>query len=164
MERSASAATGRFSGAVADRQKMAAWRPFLVGSSYPTPAAALTGVQRLRVLHATMDATALTAYGWTDLIPKCTCEFLLDYEEDETGSSAEESTGRKKKKPWRYRWPDEVRDEILARLLKLNSERAEEEHLAGAQAAAAAGQNSTSKPRRGRKAKAVGGGDLFDDL
>jgi hypothetical protein len=34
-----------------------------------------------------------------------------------------------KKKP--YRWPDEVRDEVLARLLELNAERAREEALAG---------------------------------
>ena len=94
---------------------------------YATPAAALAGVQRLRTLHAAMDAAVLTAYGWTDLLPKCTCEFLLDYEDDESESGAEESGGRKKKKPWRYRWTDEVRDEVLARLLKLNAERAEEE-------------------------------------
>lgn len=99
---------------------------------YATPAAALAAVQRLRTLHAAMDTAVLTAYGWTDLLPKCTCEFLLDYEDDESESSAEESGGRKKKKPWRYRWPDEIRDEVLARLLKLNAERAEEERLAGA--------------------------------
>ena len=94
---------------------------------YATTAAALAGVRRLRELHAAMDAAVLTAYGWTDLLPKCTCEFLLDYEDDESESGAEESGGRKKKKPWRYRWTDEVRDEVLARLLKLNAERAEEE-------------------------------------
>ena len=94
---------------------------------YATPAAALAGVQRLRTLHAAMDAAVLTAYGWTDLLPKCTCEFLLDFEDDESESASEESGGRKKKKPWRYRWPDEIRDEVLARLLKLNAERAEEE-------------------------------------
>jgi len=48
---------------------------------------------------------------------------LLDYEdEDPEGTS-------KRKKPWRYRWPEEVHDEVLARLLKLNQERAEEEKL-----------------------------------
>jgi hypothetical protein len=93
---------------------------------YATPAAALAGVRRLRELHAAMDTAVLTAYGWTDLLPKCTCEFLLDYE-DEESESAEESGGRKKKKPWRYRWPDEVRDEVLARLLKENAKRAEQE-------------------------------------
>ena len=38
----------------------------------------------------------------------------------------------KKKKPWRYRWPDDVRDEVLGRLLELNAQRAKEEALAGA--------------------------------
>lgn len=99
---------------------------------YTTAATALAGVHRLRAQHAAMDAAVLAAYGWSDLLPKCTCEFLLDYEENDADSSAEESTGRKKKKPWRYRWPDEVRDEVLARLLKLNAERAEEDKLASA--------------------------------
>ena len=49
---------------------------------YATPAAALAAVQRLRALHAAMDTAVLTAYGWTDLLPKCTCEFLLDYEDE----------------------------------------------------------------------------------
>jgi hypothetical protein len=114
---------------------------------YATPAAALAGVRRLRELHAAMDTAVLTAYGWTDLLPKCTCEFLLDYEDDESESGAEEAGGRKKKKPWRYRWPDEVRDEVLARLLKLNAERAEEERLAGQAAAAAA----PGKPKQGKR-------------
>jgi hypothetical protein len=101
-------------------------------------------ILKLRDLHAAMDVAVLTAYGWADLIPKCTCEFLLDYEdgddgEDEgppsLGSSGATSKGRKRKKPWRYRWPDEVRDEVLARLLKLNSERAEQEKIAGQAAA-----------------------------
>ena len=123
--------------------------------AYATPAAALAGVQRLRELHAAMDIAVITAYGWNDLLPKCTCEFLLDYEEDESESGAEESTGRKKKKPWRYRWPDDVRDEVLARLLALNALRAEEERLAGA----AKPQTATPKRKRG-KASAPGG--LFD--
>lgn len=115
---------------------------------YATPAAALAGVRRLRTLHAAMDTAVLTAYGWTDLLPKCTCEFLLDYEDDDSESAAEESSGRKKKKPWRYRWPDEVRDEVLARLLKLNAERAEEERIAGQAAAAAA----PTKPKNTKRA------------
>ena len=122
---------------------------------YATPAAALAGVHRLRELHAAMDAAVLTAYGWTDLLPKCTCEFLLDYEDESDAglaNGAEESTGRKKKKPWRYRWPDAVRDEVLARLLKLNAERAEEETLAGQAAAAAA--PAKIKKARGKKAVA----------
>ena len=69
-----------------------------------------------------MDHAVLHAYGWADIITDC--EFLLDYEIDE-------ETWGKKKKPWRYRWPDEVRDEVLARLLALNAERAAEECMAG---------------------------------
>ena len=37
----------------------------------------------------------------------------------------------KSKLPWRYRWPDETRDDILARLLALNAARAELERLTG---------------------------------
>jgi hypothetical protein len=83
-------------------------------------------IARLRELHAAMDRAVLDAYGWTDLQP--TCEFLLDYEEEED----EDSGGRSRKKPWRYRWPDDFRDEVLSRLLDLNKRRAEQEALAGA--------------------------------
>ena len=69
-----------------------------------------------------MDRAVLDAYGWTDIATDC--KFLLDYEIDE-----EEWGG--KKKPYRYRWPNEVRDEILARLLELNAERARDEEQAG---------------------------------
>ena len=70
-------------------------------------------IERLRELHAAMDRSVLDAYGWHDI--PTDCEFLLDYEIDE------ESDGRRK--PYRFRWPDEVRDEVLARLLELNAER-----------------------------------------
>lgn len=82
-------------------------------------------ILRLRELHAAMDRAVLDAYGWNDL--PTDCEFILDYEEEDD----EDSVAKKKKKPWRYRWPDPVRDEVLARLLALNAERAEEERLAG---------------------------------
>ncbi len=75
-------------------------------------------IARLRELHADMDRAVLDAYGWSDI--PTTCEFLLDYEVDE-----DEPTRRRK--PWRYRWPDDVRDEVLARLLELNADRAAEE-------------------------------------
>ena len=75
-------------------------------------------IVRLRELHAAMDQAVLDAYGWSDI--RTDCNFLLDYEIDE------EEWGRKKK-PYRYRWPDDVRDEVLARLLELNGERAAEE-------------------------------------
>jgi hypothetical protein len=95
-------------------------------------------IVRLRELHDAMDRTVLDTYGWTDIRP--TCEFLLDYEIDE------EDWG-KKRKPYRYRWPDEVRDEVLGRLLALNAERAAAERLAGP-------VSSKPAPKR-KKAKAV---------
>ena len=79
-------------------------------------------VVTLRSLHAAMDRAVLDAYGWRDI--PTDCEFLLDYEIDEEEWGA-------RKKPYRYRWPDEIRDEVLARLLELNAERAAEETHAG---------------------------------
>jgi len=102
-------------------------------------------IVRLRELHAQIDRAVLDAYGWTDI--PTDCEFLLDYEIDE-----EEYTRRRK--PYRYRWPDEVHDEVLGRLLELNAERAK------AEAAASAG---TSKPpkRRTHTPEPGNQGDLF---
>ena len=75
-------------------------------------------IVELRELHAAMDRAVLDAYGWTDI--PTDCQYLLDYEIDE-------STWGRKKKPCRYRWPDPPRDEVLARLLALNAERAADE-------------------------------------
>jgi len=101
-------------------------------------------ILRLRARHAAMDRAVLDAYGWDDI--ETTCEFLLDYEEeeDEDGGSA-----RRRKKPWRYRWPDAVRDEVLARLLALNKERAIEEELSGLAAEA----KEKKKGKGGRRGK-----------
>jgi hypothetical protein len=98
-------------------------------------------ILKLRELHSVMDRAVLDAYGWTDLKP--TCEFLLDYEEE----GDEEGGGRQRKKPWRYRWPDDFRDEVLARLLELNKQRAEHERLSGA---ATAKGKKASKTRHKR--------------
>ena len=67
-----------------------------------------------------MDRAVLDAYGWSDLQPVPAFELEWEDEDEEEGS-------RRRKKPWRYRWPEEIRDEVLARLLKLNQERAAEE-------------------------------------
>ncbi len=75
-------------------------------------------IAKLRELHTAMDRAVLDAYGWDDI--PTDCEFLLDYEIDE------EEWG-KRKKPYRYRWPDAVRDEVLARLLELNAQRPKRE-------------------------------------
>jgi len=79
-------------------------------------------IVQLRDLHAAMDRVVLEAYGWED-----------EEEDDENESGPSSGSGRKskKKKPWRLRWPDEFRDEVLARLLELNEQRHQEELLAG---------------------------------
>src|SRR5208337_4279231 len=104
-------------------------------------------IVKLRELHDAMDRAVLDAYDWTDLKP--TCKYLFDYEEDE---DEDESGGRRRKKPWRYRWPDDFRDEVLARLLELNRQRAEQERPSGAAAAA-----KSKKPRKSTKKSADAG-------
>ena len=99
-------------------------------------------IVELRERHAAMDRAVLAAYGWTDIATAC--EFLLDYEIDEAEWGS-------KKKPYRYRWPDAVRDEVLARLLELNAQRAREEQMAGA---------TKGKGGKGRK-KSEGMDDMF---
>lgn len=123
------------------------------------PAEASSGLLQLRTLHCELDQALLAAYGWSD-VPTA-CGFGLDYldtEEDiqlpddlqqriDSGNlffwDANDAldfqgqlqaygaiTGRRKL-PWRYRWPDSVRDDVLARLLALNADRYEEEEAMG---------------------------------
>ena len=92
-------------------------------------------IAELRRLHAEMDRAVLHVYGWDDI--PTGCEFLLDYEIDE------ETWGRKKK-PWRYRWPDAIRDDVLARLLALNAERAVQERIAGSDVRLRAGHSGAA--------------------
>ena len=125
-------------------------------------------ILHLRVLHAAMDRAVLEAYGWHDLAAAARCEFLLDYEEEDESDDAEQrlETGRRqKKKPWRLRWPDEFRDEVLARLLELNEQRNKEDQLGVKQPTGSAKPaTSESKPtskKAARKPK-VGKVDLFE--
>jgi len=78
-------------------------------------------ILRLRQLHAEMDRTILDAYGWQDIQP--VCEFIPEFDDEED----EDDSGRPKKRKYRYKWPEAVHDEVLARLLELNRQRAEEE-------------------------------------
>jgi hypothetical protein len=100
---------------------------------------------KLRELHAEMDRAVLTAYGWTDLAERATCEFRLDYEDDDEPADDDAPRARAKKKPWRYRWPQDFHDEVLARLLDLNQQRAAEERLAGPTAPS---PKSSAKPTK----------------
>jgi hypothetical protein len=73
----------------------------------------------LRELHAEMDRVVLRAYGWDDLAERAEAHFL-----DETNEDDHTYQGR-------LFWPAEFRDEVLARLLALNAERAAAERAAG---------------------------------
>jgi hypothetical protein len=101
---------------------------------------------KLRQLHQECDQAVLNAYGSIDIA--IDCEFILDYEEEE-----EESEGiskRQNKKPWRYKWPEEIHGEVLARLLELNLKRYQEEILGrkAVEAKAKGGKKTSSKSRQ----------------
>jgi hypothetical protein len=69
-------------------------------------------IVRLRELHAELDRAVLRTYGWDDLAERAEPQFL-----DETNEDDHKYQGR-------LFWPAEFRDEVLARLLALNAERA----------------------------------------
>jgi type I restriction-modification system DNA methylase subunit len=140
----------------------------------------------LRRLHGEMDQAVLAAYGWVHVATAC--GFGLDYldlEEDaqlpddlqeridngemffwepdeacafEAQVRAYGAVKGKKKFPWRYRWSDDVRDDVLALLLALNAERYGEEvaqGLHGKGAKKAAGPAAPVGKRRGRPPKSA---------
>ena len=72
-------------------------------------------IERLRGLHVEMDCAVLRAYGWDDLAARAHPEFLAEKTEDNHTYQD------------RLFWPSDFRDEVLARLLKLNAERHAEE-------------------------------------
>lgn len=105
-------------------------------------------ILELRDLHARLDRAVLAAYGWSDI--PVSYDFLPEYEGQE-----EISLGRAK--PLRYRWPDAVRDEVLARLVELNAERAREEARSGA----AANRQRSRKAGAKRTAPPTDASDMF---
>ena len=119
------------------------------------------GILELRRLHGLMDGAVLRAYGWDDLAESAAksgfCEFLLDYEEEDdddslaTNPSSLTTRRSRKKKPWRYRWPDDFRDEVLARLLELNEQRHKEELLAGSSESVAGSKKKKTTKKKATK-------------
>ncbi|MCP9880689.1 N-6 DNA methylase [Cyanobium sp. A1C-AMD] len=154
------------------------------------PAETSSDLLELRCLHSEMDQAVLQAYGWSD-VPTA-CGFGLDYLDTEDDAQLPDAlqehidsgelffwdpkdaldfqgqlqaygaiTGRRKL-PWRYRWPDAVRDDVLARLLALNAERYAEEVAQGLHGKA--GKKPATDPaaggkHRGRPAKATNSAD-----
>jgi hypothetical protein len=112
-----------------------------------------------------MDRAVLNAYRWQDVQPVCgftldwldrdddemadmlasatndirerieSAEFFFPDAESACGYQSHNKKDGKGKLPWRYRWPDDTRDDILARLVALNAARAELERLTGLPAA-----------------------------
>jgi hypothetical protein len=78
-----------------------------------------TDIARLRELHADMDRAVLRAYGWDDLAERAAPIFLDESNEDDHTYQG------------RLFWPSDFRDEVLARLLALNTARAAAQHAAG---------------------------------
>jgi hypothetical protein len=151
------------------------------------PAETSSGLLELRRLHGEMDQAVLHAFGWSD-VPTA-CGFGLDYLDTEEDAQLPDElqdridsgklffwdaagaldlqgqlqahgaiTGRRKL-PWRYRWPDAVRDDVLARLLALNAERYAEEvsqglHRKDGRVSKAAVAPGASGKQRGRPPKA----------
>lgn len=72
-------------------------------------------IAELRRLHHAMDRAVLAAYGWDDLAARAAPAFL-----DEDGEDDHKYQNR-------LFWPAPFRDELLARLLRLNEERAQAE-------------------------------------
>ncbi len=92
-------------------------------------------IATLRALHAEMDRAVLDAYGWTDLRPAYDYRVQLD-------------------ERVRYTWDDDTRDEVLARLLEENRQRAgASEAAAAVQATAGEGAAGAAPAKRGRKKK-----------
>jgi hypothetical protein len=111
-------------------------------------------VFELRSLHNSLDTAVLNAFGWGDLAREAATatEFLLDYEDEE--GAHDELSSSKAKKPWRLRWHDEFRDEVLARLLELNERQAIEERRSGAAAEKkASSKGATKKATKTKSAK-----------
>ena len=78
-------------------------------------------IVRLRDLHHKLDESVMNAYGWNDL--RLSYSFTDESHDDD--SDEESSTSKRKK--YRYKLLPDLHDEILARLIKLNQERYENE-------------------------------------
>jgi hypothetical protein len=81
---------------------------------------------KLRELHDVMDRAVLDAYGWSDLKPQPV--FLYEPPEEGELQLPPGHELENEARYWkRYFWRSEIRDDVLARLLALNVDRAEEE-------------------------------------
>jgi hypothetical protein len=113
-------------------------------------------IRRLRELHSAMDRAVLDAYGWKDIQP--VCEFFPEFDDEED----EDENGRPKRKKYRYRWPEAIHDEVLARLLELNRQRAEEERRELEDQPIIWGNGAAAAPVSSRRKKAAKSDTMAD--
>jgi len=90
-------------------------------NEFHNPNSEWSEIGELRTLHDSVDRAVLDSYGWNEIKPMC--DFFPEFEDED--AAEEKDLSRKKK--FRYRWPDGVRDEVLAKLLDLNRKRAPKE-------------------------------------
>ena len=155
----------------------------VIYNMFHDPAVIEDDILKFRIMHSELDSAVLHAYGWDDI--KNDCGFCLDHIDiDDTNELPDILKGRidsgelffwdaneainfesqlrsyevikgRKKLPWRYRWPDEVRDDVLGRLLALNAERYAEEVAQGLHSKGKKSAATASGKKRGRPAKAA---------
>ena len=111
-------------------------------------------IPKLRELHLELDHAVIKAYDWTGFNPSP--EFIPELSEED---DEEDVNSRVRNNKYHYRWRDDVRDDVLARLLQLNRDRAlEEGHIVSAEAltktAAKTKKTTTKKLKAGKVAHA----------
>lgn len=104
---------------------------------YPTPEAAVSGIEELRNLHRRLDQTVLAAYGWHENSPDGPAIDLAHGFHDLDFLPENDRT--------RYTLHPTARRELLTRLLKLNHTRAAEEQNATLAAAKASSVRKSAK-------------------
>lgn len=107
-------------------------------------------IVELRALHDAIDKASLAAYGWTDL--QARSEFFSELAVDAADDDVAVAAAAEPCSAVRYRWPDEIRDEVLARLLELNAMRAKEQ---AANPPTSPDEPPAAKKKRGPKKKAA---------
>lgn len=101
-------------------------------------------ILRLRDLRGKLDRDVLAAFGWYDPARVPACEFLPESQHrPHQGSGASDETRRGEcrdttteslpdnRKLYRYRWPDEFRDNVRMRMLDFCAQHDKQEVLAG---------------------------------
>jgi hypothetical protein len=159
-------------------------------NDFNDPACQDLRITELRDCHSDLDKSVFNSYGWSDIDGSCGYGLAdLDLDEDvqlpsdfqmridngelffwdssdaldfQVQLEAYGAISGRRKLPWRFRWPDAVRDDVLARLLALNAERYEEEVAQGLHSKSskkASGPAAPGAKRRGRPPKSAQAGE-----